>query len=298
MSFTVGVSGGLSVDHLVVAPTGARFNQLGGPGLYAALGARLVDGAAVRLSADVPRDDPRFDQLFTELGIDHTQCAYVGSASRLWILNSDQGRRIVFTSAQGNVELETEESTVESFDFASVPAAFYRGLDGLLESSPDRLPPTEATTIVGIDPHQLRVLSGGLDYLREVSPERAVILPSRVQLTLIDNDPKAAARTIATTLGSPVVARLDREGMYVVSEDGTWSVHDNDVTVYETTGAGDSSAAAIIAALSGGADLVTAAMLGVSVARLAVADWGHLVLSGATPLINPFNGITATKELK
>lgn len=297
MSFTVGIRGGLSVDNLVVAPNGARFEQLGGPGLYAAIGARLVDGADVRLYADLPQEDARFAQLFDELRINVAECAHVESVPRVWILNSSEGRRIVSTSAHANVELETLGAAVEETQPTEVPAAFYDGLNGLLESSPERCPPVAGGTIVGIDPHQLRVLSDGLDYLRAVSPEGAVILPSRVQLALIDDDAKTAARRIAATLGTPVIARLDSEGMYVVSDEGHWIVRDENVSVYETTGAGDSSAAAIVAALTSGTDLATAAMFGVSIARLAVADWGHAALSGAEPITSPFNGINATKEL-
>lgn len=297
MSFTVGIRGGLSVDHLVSVPHGVRFDQLGGPGLYAALGARLVDGTDVRLHADLPRNEDRFARLFDELHIDTRACAHVDSVARVWILNSREGRRIVSTSSQGNVELETSEAALEAVESTEVPRRFYLGLDGLLESSPERQPPCTGSGIVGIDPHQLHVLSSGLDYLRRVAPDGAVILPSRVQLTLIEDDAKAAARTIAATLGTPVVARLDREGMYVVSDEGRWIVQDENVTVYETTGAGDSSAAAIVAALASGADLPTAAMFGVSIARLAVAGWGHNALSAAEPFTSPFNGITATKEL-
>ncbi|TAM67563.1 MAG: hypothetical protein EPN48_13050 [Microbacteriaceae bacterium] len=297
MPHTVGIRGGLSVDHLASAPYGARFNQLGGPGLYAALGARLVDGADVRLHADLPRDDVRFAQLFDRLRIDTATCAHADSIPRVWILNSPDGRRIVSTSTTGTVELETATIASETAAAIEVPDAFYDGLDGLLESSPERRPPTANATIVGIDPHQLRVLSAGLDHLRDVTPDGAVILPSRVQLTLIDEDARAAARRIVATLGNPVVARLDSDGMYVVAADGQWIVRDENVDVCETTGAGDSSAAAIVAALTTGADLVTAAMFGASIARLAVADWGHAALSAADPLTRPFNGITATKEL-
>lgn len=297
MSFTVGVHAGLSVDHLVLVPRGARFDELGGPGLYAALGARLVDGASVRLHANVPKDDARFEALFSKLEIDSATCVHVDSVPRVWILNAPEGRRIVSTANPGDMELEAPAPAVKAEPPIDAPATFYSGLDGLLESSPERRPDISGGASVGIDPHQSHMVSGGLDYLRRVSPEGAVILPSRVQLSLMEDDPRAAARTIAARLGTPVVARLDAEGMYVVSCDGRWILRDENVTVNETTGAGDASAAAIVAALAGGADLLTAAMFGMSVARLAVADWGHAALSVAESLASPFNAITATKEL-
>jgi sugar/nucleoside kinase (ribokinase family) len=297
MSPIVGIRGGLSIDHLVVARSGGRFDQLGGPGLYAALGARLVEGTEVRLCTDLPDDDGRFNELFTRLLIDTTACARAATVPRVWILNSSEGRRIVSTSPQSDVELETESEATAEPEPEHAPRNFYEGLAGLLESSPKHPAPIAAGTITGIDPHQLQVRSGGLEYLRKVSPQGSVILPSRVQLSLINDDPRAAARKVLEALALPVIARLDSEGMYVLTHSGCWNVQDHDVHVRETTGAGDSSAAAIVAALARGADLVTAAQIGVSVARIAVADWGHASLSEADRLTTPFNRITATKEL-
>jgi hypothetical protein len=63
MSALVGISGGLSIDHLVQAPQGTRFDCLGGPGLYAALAARLVSGVRVRLHADLPTSNVDFEKV-------------------------------------------------------------------------------------------------------------------------------------------------------------------------------------------------------------------------------------------
>jgi sugar/nucleoside kinase (ribokinase family) len=93
-----------------------------------------------------------------------------------------------------------------------------------------------------------------------------------------------------------VVARLDAEGSYVVTADGIWSVCDHAVTVVETTGAGDACAAAVVAALAAGADPVEAAMFGTSIARTALAGWGHEALASAAPISSPFPGITTRKE--
>jgi sugar/nucleoside kinase (ribokinase family) len=288
----VGVRGGLSVDHLVHADAGARFGELGGPGLFGALGARLVAGTQVRVYARLPDDEPRFAKVFQELGIETSATERQAYAVRLWILNSQQGRRIVTTATTGPVELESATESPDDDDDA-VPLT--EGFDGLLDSSPLERPVVAESVRVGIDPHQLPLQTEGPEYLRRVSPPYAVVLPSRVQLRLIDPDPLVAARGIRDRFGLDVVARLDRDGMVVMTRDGEWIVRDPDVRVVETTGAGDSSAAAILAAWTAGADLATAAAYGVSVARLALSDWGHAGLL-TDPLTEPFSTVTITRK--
>jgi sugar/nucleoside kinase (ribokinase family) len=293
MTTIVGVRGGLSVDHLVNAGQGARFDELGGPGLFGALGARLVAGTQVRLYARVPDDGPRFAKVFLEFGIDMSATVREPQAMRLWILNSAQGRRIVATSPTGPVELESARTAEPEGDADEVPLT--AGIDGLLDSSPLERPAVAGSVRVGIDPHQLPLQTEGLGYLRRICPPRALVLPSRVQLRLIDPDPLAAARGIRARLGLDVIARLDRDGIVVISGDGEWAVRDPAVRVVETTGAGDSSAGAILAAWTAGADLATAAAYGVSVARLALSDWGHAGLL-TDPLTEPFPSITITRK--
>jgi sugar/nucleoside kinase (ribokinase family) len=292
MSTVVGVRGGLSVDHLVAAGQGVRFDELGGPGLFGTLGARLVSGTQVRLYARLPDDEPRFAKVFQELGIDTPATVREPQAMRLWILNSQQGRRLVTTSPTGAVEIEGTQAEPE-VELEEVPVT--GKLDGLLDSSPLERPAVAESVRVGIDPHQLPLQAEGLEYLRRVGPPRALVLPSRVQLRLIDPDPLAAARAIRAHLGLDVIARLDRDGMVVISADGEWSVRVPDVRLVETTGAGDSSAGAIVAAWTAGADLPTAAAYGVSVARLALSDWGHAGLL-TDPLTEPFPSITITRK--
>ncbi|MEU0068761.1 PfkB family carbohydrate kinase [Streptomyces sp. NPDC006332] len=293
----VGVHAGLSVDHLVTEPVGARFSCPGGPALFAALGARLVAGTHVRVSCPLPEDDHRFARIFDGFGIDRIHCHQVPTVPRLWILNSARGRRIVTQDTTAGTELETPDQRPEPQDRPPAPTAgFEDGLDGLVASSPTERPAANPDTRVGLDPHQVLVADQGLEYLRRVVSATTVLLPSRVQLALLDVDPRRAARSLAAGLGLPVVARLDAEGSYVVADDGIWSVRDRAVTVVETTGAGDACAAAVVAALSAGADPVEAAMFGTSVARFALAGWGHEALAAATPLARPLPDITTRKE--
>jgi sugar/nucleoside kinase (ribokinase family) len=308
MAVVLGVRGGLSVDHLVTAGAGARFGQLGGPGLYGALGGRMVEGVRVRLATNLPREDLRFVEVFERLGIDTAASTTTPTVPRVWILNAPEGRRIVETAprASAGAEIEQREAApmppsrdLEEADLPAEPA-FYAGLDALLESSPLARPPANPGTVVGIDPHQLPLAREGLAHLRRVSPPGAVLLPSRVQLGLLGRvpgvDPRCTARRLADELGTWVFARLDSDGLFVTGPDGSWSVRDPAVRVTETTGAGDSSAAAILGALALGADPVTAAGFGVSAARLALSDWGHLGLARAAPLSAPLDGIISTPE--
>lgn len=295
MGVVVGVRAGLTVDHQVVAGEGARFDRLGGPGLFAALGARLVAGTSVELCANLPDDEPRFGRLFAELGIGTGACLAVPEVPRLWILNSAEGRRILPTRPPGGVELETAGEPDEEIPLPR--AAALGAVDALLDSSPEDPAGLAPGVLVGVDPHQLRLGESGLDYLARVSPPGSVILPSRVQLRLVDPDVRVAARRIRDELGRSVVARLDAEGMLVLDAAGgpASSVHDRAVRVVETTGAGDASAAAIVAALAAGHELPTAAAFGASVARLALADWGHDALL-AEPLTDPFTQITIEQD--
>ncbi|PXY35365.1 hypothetical protein BA062_07405 [Prauserella flavalba] len=291
----VGIHAGLSVDHLVTEGRGARFSCLGGPAVFAALGARLVEGTRVRVGCPLPADDPRFAALFTALGIDTTCATTVPEATRLWILNSRRGRRIVGLTAPSPVELGGDEPGNE--DALPDPGAgFHHGLTGLLASAPGSAPPRSAAPVIGIDPHQTHVAAEGMAHLSAVAAHADVVLPSRVQLTLLDRDPRRAARDLAARLGIPVVARLDADGAYVVTSAGAWSVRDRRAEVVETTGAGDASAAAVVAALARGAEPVEAAAFGTSVARIALAGWGHEALEHAAALSAPLPGIITHKE--
>jgi sugar/nucleoside kinase (ribokinase family) len=292
---SVGIVGGLSIDHLVNEQHGARFNCLGGPGLYAALGARLVAGTDVRLAARLPQSTPAFWRVLRAAGIDLTSCTIVPDVPRVWILNSTRGRRLVPVEPPSGLEFDT--GSVDPEPPVVPPATFFDRLLGVLYCAPDEIPRHDPTVHIGVDPDQLQVLRRGDDYWHAVTTGRAVLLPSRVQLAAVAGDPRAATRELAGRLGVSVVARLDVDGMYAVDADGArWVIRDSRVDVRDTTGAGDSSAGAIVAAVSAGADLATAAAFGVSAARVVLSGWGHTALTRADPMTQPLAGIRITRE--
>jgi sugar/nucleoside kinase (ribokinase family) len=297
MSVLLGITGGLSVDHLVHAPVGARFGCLGGPGLYAALAARLVPDTQVRLHCSLPRSTPEFASVLNDAGVDLTFADHVEEVPRVWILTSDQGRRIVSTSPPPGNELANNDTPAPDEEPQDPPDQFLAALDSLLCCSPRAVPAAAAGTLIAVDPDQRCVQDKGDDYWKSVTAPGGVLLPSRVQLASIDIDARQAARRLASHNGVRVVARLDSDGMLAVDTNGrTWTVTDGDVHVTDTTGAGDASAGAIVAALSAGADLATAAAYGVSAARIVLSDWGHEALTRAAPLATPLPRVRVIRE--
>jgi len=292
----VGISGGLSIDHLVTAPTGARFGQLGGPALYAALGAGLVAGTRVRLHTTLPRSTPAFARTLLAAGVDLTSCSEVSDVPRLWILNSAQGRRIVPTTPPPGLELDGPADEPDQYDTQpSPPATFLRELDGVLFCAPRVIPTPADGPIVGVDPDQREVRRRGAAYWRAVAVVGGVLLPSRIQLTAVDPDPHRGAQRLAGSTGVAVAARLDSAGAYAVDPAGRgWTIHDEHAEIVDTTGAGDTSAGAIVAALAAGADLPTATALGVSAARVVLSGWGPTALTRHPPLTGPLPGVCVT----
>jgi sugar/nucleoside kinase (ribokinase family) len=297
MSVRVGVVGGLSIDHLVSDPVGARFSRPGGPGLYAALGARLVAGVDVRLYAGLPRSTNVFAEVLPAAGVDCAHCPKIADVPRVWVLNSAQGRRLVPATPPPGLEFGTDGETLDADAPAPPSSAFFDGLAGVLYSSPTTVPTPAITALVGVDPDQRQVLGRGDEYWRAIAVQGGVLLPSRLQLAMLSADPRAAAAKLATAHQISVVARLDVDGMYVIDPTGdAWTVHDSHVDVLDPTGAGDTSAGAIIAALAAGADLAEAAAFGVSAARIVLSDWGHEALAGARPMNHPSSGIRIRRE--
>jgi sugar/nucleoside kinase (ribokinase family) len=295
---TVAVVGALTVDHLVRAGEGARFNLLGGPGLYAALGARLVHGVSTALLTRVPADEPRFAELLDECRIDRSRCRVGGTVTRLWMLDSPQGRRIVPTAPEGGIELA--ENLDDIRDGNEGAEGFHSALldgEAVLLCAPTSIRGVPEGALVGVDPEQRLALRDGGRYWRAIARPGVILFPSRVQLSALSrHDERAAARALAAHTGVPVVARLDKEGAFAVYPDGrAWSVLDSEATVVDSTGAGDAMAGATVAALAARHPLRVAAGIGVSVARLALSGWGVEGLLDRAAVGAPLPGIAATE---
>lgn len=286
----VAVVGGLSIDHLVHEGLGVRFNQAGGPGLFGSLGALLVRGTQVELIAHLPDDGGLVERL-EGAGIGTSLCPRGGPAIRVWMLTDSRGRMVVPVRKPGEPELVSGDRADE---MPAVEFPSEEDFDAVLLCSPDNPIPVSAP-VIGVDPHQIVVELQGLEYFRSFG-QITVFLPSRVQLALLDQDPRKAVAAIFEATGVPVVGRLDAEGVLVLDRAGLRCISDPHAQAFETTGAGDASAAAIVAALGQGASLDEAAKFGVSIARLAISDWGDAALVNSKPLISPFPDlVTATR---
>jgi sugar/nucleoside kinase (ribokinase family) len=284
------------VDHIVQAYGEAHFDCLGGPGLYASLGASLVDGASVRLACRLPEDPMTFGHLLDEAAVDLSNCASTPHVPRLWILYSPDGRRIVPTAA-GSVEIAGPDE--EDEDDFEAGTAFFDGLDALLACAPrHRVPNVSARTACGIDPEQREVRRRGWSYWQEIAAGTDLLLPSRMQLLLLDDDPIRAAESLHKSLGVAVVARLDRDGALVIEADGSrWRIHDSCVRVVDPTGAGDTMAGATMAGRAIGYGVAESAALGVSAARLVLSGPGPAgLLAHPQPISAPLPGVEMVKD--
>lgn len=271
------IAGGISRDHIVsVERELAAFNQPGGPGYYAALAAALVARSippdageaaiTVGLCADVRDADLRGN--LARGGVDLSQTTSEHIAQRLWILDAPEGRRVLST-ARGTHELDPADPQTDGVDVTP-------NLDGagvLLRCAPTSPMADLGTTTVVVDPDQSALAAGGWSYLAAVAPPGSVLLPSRVHLGLLgEGDVLRTARVLRERTGCSVVARLDADGSVVLpGSGGMWRVH-APAEVVDTTGAGDSHAGGLAAALAakgtpGEDGLVDAARWASAVAR-------------------------------
>lgn len=293
----IGVEGGFSRDHLVNIDHGARFNTAGGPGTYAALASALTlrwleashsvdagSGSAVRVFGDGA--DSGIKSLLTGAGIDTTWLTDA-IAPTLWILTGAAGRRIV--SADHIAGHELGSGAIEYATPPSVPTGFTSALDGLLRCAPHSTDiDVDAHTLVAVDPDQSQIAERGWSYLEELAETATLFLPSRVQLSQLHLDPLSAASLIRQRTGRSVVARADSDGSYVLPmTGGIWHIAADPVApVVDTTGAGDSHAAALVTAFVAGGgrnDLARSAAIASIIAATTVRGWGTTILERTTP---------------
>jgi sugar/nucleoside kinase (ribokinase family) len=313
----IGIDGGFSRDHLVNTEQGARFDVPGGPGTYASLASQVTlrwledaldssgrPASQVRLFGEGA--DQNILDLLTGAGVDTTWMPEPVNTPSLWILTSPSGRRIVRADRNGQYELggDIDDYGAE----LATPATFTHGLDVLLRCAP-RTPggvAPDTHTLVAVDPDQREIAARGWAYIEELAETTTLFLPSRVQLSQLGSDPLEAARAIRDRTGRAVVARLDAGGAFVLTNTGEdWHVASVPTEVTDTTGAGDSHAAALVTALvckEGKNDLVLCTAIASVIGSLVVGGWGpeSLLNTDTTDLGNiedVLKHVTTTRQM-
>lgn len=284
----VGIEGGLSRDHIVTVGQGSAFDQIGGPGAFASIAAALVAAAAgraglpafsTRLFAVLPISERTVFEALEKAGVDLAFCVPVGSIPRLWILNSPDGRRIVPTAVPTGAHELHDSQTEAPVRAVLPPADFYQNLSGLLRCSPQGAPAVAipAGVVVAVDPDQSQLAERQWGYIDELVESTTVFLPSRVQLGQLGSDPYSAARALRERTGRSVLARFDAEGALALpAEGGAWWIRSEVGSIVDTTGAGDSHAAAALAALASPlaqGDLVNAATIAAATVAHTLSGW-------------------------
>ncbi|MEO7148303.1 MAG: PfkB family carbohydrate kinase [Terrimesophilobacter sp.] len=293
----IGIEGGVSRDHLVNVDNGAEFNVPGGPGVYASLASLLavrwleasahpsaLPSAEVRVFGEGA--DTAIDEMLSNAGTNTSWLPICVSTPTLWILTSATGRRIIRADIVSGHELGPDSD--EYTPTLPTPSSFYTGLDALLLCSPrDSSADIEQDTLVAVDPDQREIARRGWGYFEELAETATLFLPSRVQLTQLGSDHWKVAQELRRRTGRSVVARADAEGCLVLPfAGGAWHVPAPLTRVVDTTGAGDSHAAALVSALSsplGRDDLVRSAAIASLVGALTVSDWGPRALLRTSP---------------
>lgn len=296
---SLAIFGGLSVDHIVHEKLGAKFNLPGGPALYASLGARILD-ADVSVVTRIPKTDPRFLLLFERAGVSTRYSKEVEHVQGVWILNDSHGRLLVPWAQEGQLELASggslptcsDDEVKEPDAFSTLYSPPLGQFDSVLLSSPEPSFSLNARVRrVGIDPHQTYINSLGSDYYTKFSQVgELVLLPSRLQLGPARH-PFQSANSLARKLHATVFARLDVDGISATNGEQSFLVSDRSAPVVDTTGAGDTTAGAIMAALDAGCSMVEAASLAVTVARQLLSGWGTENLFPHAPITKPIHEV-------
>lgn len=245
---TIEIRGGFSIDHLVAEHFAPQWSVMGGPGWYATLGALAAaqlqpeKDTQVSLTATLPQSAA--DEL-SEAGVCLAD-AEIGDVPRVWILNSHRGRRVIgLAAAEGSHELAEDEAVIQEGNPEE-----QSDKDVLLRCAPWVPLTSSEDQIVCVDPDQVAIATLGWEYFERLAANTSVFLPSRVQLAQLDPDPLRAAHQLRSRTERSVVARLDSDGALVLpKEGGTWWVKAPEVSVVDSTGAGDSHAGAFAAAL-------------------------------------------------
>jgi sugar/nucleoside kinase (ribokinase family) len=284
------VEGGLSRDHLVHFQHGARFGVPGGPGLYAALGALLTTrwlmqdrgltagGPSPQVRLYGPGADLAMRTMLADAGVDVESLPVQDESYPLWILTSAHGRRIVKAASgeQHELDEDPEDATIEH----APPRSLLNGASALLRCAPrdsGEAVPAEVA-VVAVDPDQRQIARLGWEYLDDLARTATLFTPSRVHLKQLGGEPRAVAAQLRDRTNRSVVARLDEDGCLVLPDTGgVWHVAAAPTSVLDTTGAGDSHAGSLVAALAaepGHLTLAQCAAIASTVAAVTLTDWG------------------------
>lgn len=265
------VVGGISIDHLIYERGEAHFDCLGGPALYASLGALFVPNTKVSVATKLPTGEPEIRRVFEKFGVDTSRSPASEAVERIWILHDKCSRKLIPVRNSSATEIQGATSEPQDEGLSQFLTGNERGTVLLCSPEPGiQLP--HATVI--IDPHQTYVNDFGIEYFKSFSARRIVFLPSRLQLSILDENVDRAIREISAETGCEIIARLDADGMRVFARDVDLAMKDPLVRVVDTTGAGDSSAGAIAASLAHGDSLEVATEKALRIVRTTLDGWG------------------------
>jgi sugar/nucleoside kinase (ribokinase family) len=260
------------VDRIEVRPAGAAGNvslalaALGVPHrLFGALG---DDFAGLWVLDELRRSNLADDVV-----------VFPGTATGISIAFEATGRERAFLTAHGVLATWTPRDLPDDVTAADLfLSTGYFSVPGL-RGDPTRDLLAEArrsgaTTLLdtGWDPEDW--LGHGVEEVLELLPLVDVFLPNEPEALALSRLPYAASAVVALSARSEgwVVVKLGERGAFVSNAGGD-PVHvpAPRTTPHDTTGAGDSLSAGVLAELADGADLVEAVRFGVAVASAAIA---------------------------
>ena len=276
MARDVYVVGSVNVDLVVVrlaslprageTVSGGTFERHGGGKSANQAVAAARQGAAVRMIAAVGDDDLGEEAiaLLEAEGIDVAAVQRLASTPTgvALIAVDETGENQIAVASGANAELSAE--TVErALAGAAAGGAVLLGLE--VPDAPvlaGARAARDAGLAVVLNPAPARALP---DELLALSP---LLTPNRDEARALsgEDDPEAAALTLAKLTGAPVVVTVGADGALLADGGAVERIPAPQVEVVDTTGAGDAFNGALACALAGGAELTDAVRSAVAVA--------------------------------
>jgi len=247
---SVGVVGGLSIT------TSSRAAPVRGS---TALAPRVVrrprrstgGGTDVRLAARLHGRHP-LSRGYCGRRIDLTCCTTVPDVPRVWILSSTRGGVWYRIEPSDGLEFDTGSPTRSRPSLRRQPSL--RACWEFLYCAPDEIPRLDPTVHIGVESRSATGPAAGDDYWHAVT-RVAVACSCRAGCSCGRGrrSPRGHGSWRAAWSSRCGAARRRRD-VPVDADGARWVIADSQVDVRDTTGAGDSSAGAIVAAVSAGAD--------------------------------------------